>query len=539
MSKAASAKKPPARRTGRRVSRAYFDRIAGALRTRLLGLQDQLKSEDFSVVILFAGSAVAGKNEALNLITEWMDPRWITTRAYGPPASEEQGRPEYWRYWRDLPPNGQIELIVGSWYHKPIHDRVYENSGKRAFLESLDGIREFERTLAADGTLILKFLLHIDKSALKKRMKAMEKDRLQSWRIGKQDWSHLKHHRKLEKANFLAAAQTDSPDGRWIMVDGSDPRRRALTVLKTVRDTLAAHIEKRRARRNRIERIRARAEREKRRELEKIVANLEAIERQSEAGAGAAGMGTAPRRALLRQQSVLDRLDMSRRLDENEYQRAVKAHRAELGDLFRKLHFKGGSAVILFEGPDAAGKGGAIRRLTSAMDARDYRVIQIAAPSEEERARHYLWRFWRHIPQKGRLVIFDRSWYGRVLVERVEGFAQPEEWRRGYGEINAFEEQLTSRGIIVLKFWIHVTKAEQYRRFKEREAISYKKWKLTAEDWRNREKWDDYGAAVDEMIRRTSTEAAPWTLVEGDDKKFARIKVMETVCAALRRGLAV
>jgi polyphosphate kinase 2 (PPK2 family) len=228
---------------------------------------------------------------------------------------------------------------------------------------------------------------------------------------------------------------------------------------------------------------------------------------------------------------------MPRRLTDKAYESGLKAQRAELGALCRRLHFEGKAALILFEGPDAAGKGGAIRRLTASMDARDYRVIQVAAPTEEERAQHYLWRFWRHVPQAGRLTIFDRSWYGRVLVERVERFSQPDEWARAYDEVNDFEKQVTASGIVLVKFWIHISADEQLRRFKERETISYKKWKLTPEDWRNREKWDDYGAAVDEMVARTSTPAAPWTLVEGNDKKYTRIKVMDTVCNALRRGL--
>lgn len=507
---------------GRKVTRKGFDRAATALRTRLLGLQEQLKSEDFSVVILFAGSAGAGKNESLNLITEWMDPRWITTRAYGPPSDEERRRPEYWRYWRDLPPRGQIGLFVGSWYHRPIQDRVYGRVGKREFRTALDDARMFERVLAADGTLILKFLLHMDKSALKKRMKAMEKDKLQAWRISAQDWSHLKHHKKLEKANRLAATYTNTADGRWIIVDGSDPRKRALTILTSVGAAIAAQIGKRRARRARVKHAREAAERK--RELDQ--------EKSREPGATRPPRASGTRRPL-----ILDRLDMSLKLEDDVYEHALKARQAKLGELCRRLHFEGKAALILFEGPDAAGKGGAIRRLTAAMDARDYRVIQVAAPTDEERAQHYLWRFWRHVPQAGRLTIFDRSWYGRVLVERIERFARSDEWGRAFDEINHFEKQLTDSGLVLVKFWIHISKDEQFRRFKEREAISYKKWKLTPEDWRNRNKWDDYGVAVDAMVARTSSATAPWTLVEGNDKRYSRIKVMDTVCNALRRGL--
>jgi polyphosphate kinase 2 (PPK2 family) len=519
-----------------KTSRAHFDRIAGKLRTQLLSLQDQLKSKDFSVLLLLAGSAVAGKDESLNLIAEWMDPRWIITRAYGPPTGEEAQRPTYWRYWRDLPPKGQIGLFAGSWYHQPVQNFALGKIGKRNFYAGLDEVRSFEKTLTDAGTLILKFWLHMSKAEIKKRMKEFEKDKTNSWRISKLDWEHLKHHRKLHKAHALAADYTNAEGRRWVLVDGTDPRHRALTILTTIRDALAAQIKSREARDKRVARARQEAERIRRDQLIGIKANLGNLEKQSQMAAKAAKSESGKSPAVAGDGLILDQLDLSMRLNGDEYERSLQERRAELGKRFRRMHFEGKSAIVLFEGPDAAGKGGAIRRLIGSMDARDYRVIQIAAPTEEERAQHYLWRFWKHVPQPGRVTIYDRSWYGRVLVERVEGFTPTDDWMRGYDEINEFERQLTSNGILVVKFWIHISKEEQFRRFKERETISYKKWKLTAEDWRNREKWNDYGVAVHDMIGRTSTEHAPWTLVEGNDKKFARIKVMDTVCHALRRA---
>jgi polyphosphate kinase 2 (PPK2 family) len=201
--------------------------------------------------------------------------------------------------------------------------------------------------------------------------------------------------------------------------------------------------------------------------------------------------------------------------------------------LQRRAGKRGVSTILVFEGWDAAGKGGAIRRVTGSLDARDYQVIPIAAPNDEERAHHYLWRFWRHLSRAGRLTIFDRSWYGRVLVERVEGFATEAEYMRGYGEIDHFEEQLVTDGILLLKFWIHISKAEQLKRFRDRSRTSYKQWKITDEDWRNRKRWDDYTVAVNDMVARTSTKIAPWTLVEGNDKNFARIKVLRTLADRL------
>jgi polyphosphate kinase 2 (PPK2 family) len=336
---------------------------------------------------------------------------------------------------------------------------------------------------------------------------------------------------------------TDTGEARWVLVEGADSRYRALKILTTVRDAILAHREVRRARRKVVAEARDAAKKLRDAELQQIDAATEKLEKESQAAAR--GKNTAVRKSTvgvtakgkMEPLTVLDGLDLDQSLSDDAYTDALMAARGELGRLCRAAHFQGRSALMVFEGPDAAGKGGAIRRLTAAMDARDYRVIPVAAPSEEERAHHYLWRFWRYLPRAGRIAIFDRSWYGRVLVERVEGFPQPDEWMRAYAEINEFEEQLAARGIILAKFWVHISKNEQYRRFKERETISYKAWKLTAEDWRNRAKWDDYGKAVHEMVEHTSTPAARWTLVEGNDKKFARVKIMRTVCEAIRERL--
>jgi len=228
---------------------------------------------------------------------------------------------------------------------------------------------------------------------------------------------------------------------------------------------------------------------------------------------------------------------MSRSSSKATFETKLEALQGRLNRLQRKAQNTGISTVLACEGWDAAGKGGAVRRMTAALDARSYQVIPIAAPTDEERAHHYLWRFWRHLSRAGRVTIFDRSWYGRVLVERVEGFATEPEWRRAYSEINEFENQLVEAGIALVKYWLHITPEEQLRRFKEREKIRHKRWKLTAEDWRNRERWPEYERAVNEMIERTSTSLAPWTLVEANDKYFARLKVLRTVCDAMERAL--
>jgi polyphosphate kinase 2 (PPK2 family) len=235
----------------------------------------------------------------------------------------------------------------------------------------------------------------------------------------------------------------------------------------------------------------------------------------------------------LGQPTILSSIDLSAHVDKEAYERELLHLQGRLNRLSRKAQKVGATLLCVFEGPDAAGKGGAIRRITRALDARFYRVIPIAAPTDEERARHYLWRFWRHLPKRGRMVIFDRSWYGRVLVERVEGFASAEDWGRAYNEISEFEELLTEWGIGLVKFWLHIDQAEQERRFRERETTSYKEFKITQEDYRNREKWPLYELAVHEMVERTSNAAAPWTLVAANDKRHARLTVLRTTCDAL------
>ncbi|HTV24445.1 MAG TPA: polyphosphate kinase, partial [Polyangiaceae bacterium] len=225
-------------------------------------------------------------------------------------------------------------------------------------------------------------------------------------------------------------------------------------------------------------------------------------------------------------------------LPRKAYRRALDKYQGTLNLLTRHRKFAQRSAIVVFEGMDAAGKGSAIRRVVWPLDARHYRVIPIAAPTEEERAHPYLWRFWRHMPPAGQITLFDRSWYGRVLVERVEGFATPAEWRRAYSEINEFEEQLVKAGNVVVKFWLQVSQEEQLRRFREREEVSFKRFKITPEDWRNREKWNQHEQAASDMIEHTSTEHAPWTLIEAEDKRYARVKILKTIADAVERAAA-
>jgi polyphosphate:AMP phosphotransferase len=493
---------------GRKISKEEYKKQVPSLRTELIELQQEVKNERIPALVVFAGVDGAGKSETVNLLHEWMDPRWLVTRAFGEPSDEELERPPYWRFWRELPPHGRLGLFLSSWYSQPILDRVYRRSSPAEFDRQLDRIAAFERMLTEDGTLILKFWMHLSKSALRDRLKTLEKNRLTRWRITKIQWTHFRMYGRFIAAAERAIRRTSTASAPWLIVEGRDEEYRSLTVGTFLRDGLRRH-------------------------LSDTVASRKLAKRAAPTASARQGAATTLLRRLRREQSILARLDMTKAIPKKKFDLELERFQGRLNLLHRKAAARGRSTIMVLEGWDAAGKGGAIRRVTAALDARSYQVIPIAAPTDEERAHHYLWRFWRHLARAGRVTIFDRSWYGRVLVERVEGFAALREWLRAYSEINEFEEQLAEHGVVLAKYWIHVTKEEQERRFREREKSSFKNWKLTEEDWRNRRKWNDYELAVNDMVERTSTRHAPWTMVEGNDKLYARIKVIRTLCDRL------
>ncbi|CAK0779233.1 Polyphosphate:AMP phosphotransferase [Azospirillaceae bacterium] len=520
---------------GRKVSKEDYDAIAPALRIDLLELQQKLRAADFPTIIVFAGVDGAGKNQTVNLLNEWMDPRWIVTRAYSEPSDEERERPEYWRYWRDLPPKGRVGLFLRSWYSAPTLDAAYGRISSTGFDERLDRILSYETCLADDGAFILKFWLHLSRKAQKRQLAKLSDDPNESWRVTEADWKHWKMYDQFISAAERVITRTGTGSAPWMIIEGEDRRYRELAVLTAFRDAARRHLELRALQRQTHDQIR-RAERGSEHNPEQ-----DQVETSRRAALPIEAETPHPTTALHAptnlQPSILASLDMSRALSKPEYDDAASRLTARLNTLYRKAKERGVSTVLVFEGWDAAGKGGTIRRITAAMDARDYAVIPIAAPTDEERAHHYLWRFWRHLSRAGRVTIFDRSWYGRVLVERVEKLATEPEWRRAYAEISNFEQQLIDHGVILVKYWMHITPEEQLARFERRANIPYKRWKLTEEDWRNRDHWAHYEAAVTDMIGRTSTRAAPWRLIEANDKNYARVKVLETLCYSLEDGL--
>lgn len=486
---------------GRKIDKKQYKSMLPELRASLLQAQFALQDINRPVLIIVEGVDNASKGELINKLNEWLDTRGLEVHAFGQKTDEEYDRPRFWRYWRSLPPAGRIAIFSSSWYTGPIYQHTFGDIKKGKYERHLRRIAFLERMLAQDGMLILKFWLHMSKDHQSAAFKKLSRDKAQRAMVSPLDESLHKSYDKHVQAAEKAIRLTDQALAPWLVVEAEDDGYRDLTIAKTIVSALQNLKQQNSS------------------EKDPIFPKIEMVEASEDAP------------------SVLSGVDLEKTIDKNKYNDQLEKLQARLTRLSWEAYHRQITTVLVFEGWDAAGKGGAIRRLMQAVDARISRVISIAAPTDEEKAHHYLWRFWRHLPRAGRVIIYDRSWYGRVLVERVEGFAKEDEWRRAYLEINDFEEQLCAHGMVVSKFWIHIDQEEQLRRFKEREEIAYKQHKITDEDWRNREKWEAYEEAVDEMIVRTSTAHAPWRIIAGNDKKAARIEILECLCHSLEQAL--
>jgi len=483
---------------GHAIDKKTYAKAVSELRETMLEAQWSLHEHGtFPVIVLIAGVEGAGKGETVNTLNAWMDPRHIRTVAFSAPTAEEAQRPRMWRYWQALPQNGQIGILFGSWYTEPIVSRV-QGLSKKANLEmEISRINHFEQMLSDEGALILKFWFHITKKEQRKRLTALDKDPKRSWRVTKTDWERFELWDRYYEISEYTLRNTSTGYAPWIVVEGTDERYRNLTVGTMLRDA--------------------------------ILKRLEAHKKKQ------VPPTTAPLVEPIDKITVLKRMDLSHAIPDKRYDKELEHWQEELFRLTRRKGFQDNAVVAAFEGMDAAGKGGAIRRVTGALDARQYQVVPVAAPTDEERAHPYLWRFWRHLPRRGKLTIYDRSWYGRVLVERIEGYCAEADWMRAYAEINEFEQELVESGAVLCKFWLQLSPEEQLRRFKERERTGFKRFKITQEDWRNRDKWALYQQAAADMVERTSTSIAPWTLVEAEDKNWARIKVLRTLVDAVKK----
>lgn len=484
---------------GHRIEKELWDQEVPGLREALLEAQYELAgAKKFPVILLIAGVDGAGKSAVVSTLNEWMDPRHIQTNGMDDPSEEEFERPHMWRYWRTLPPKGKVGIFDGSWYSWPILQRVYGKINNERLDQDMELVRRFEQMLIDEGALVLKFWMHLPKKVQEKRLKKLEGDPKTRWRVTERDWKHFKLYDRFREVSERALRHTSSAQAPWIVVEATDWRYQQLTVGKVL-----------------LEQLRARLDNPVQKAVVQAPPSITAID----------GV------------NILQKMDLTLSLEKEAYDKELEHWQGQLALLTRHKNFHDHNVICVFEGVDAAGKGGGIRRITQAIDSRLCRIIPIAAPTEEERAQPYLWRFWRHLPRRGKFAIFDRSWYGRVLVERVEGFCAEADWMRAYGEINDFEAQMAKSGTILLKFWLAISKEEQLRRFEERQATKFKRFKITEEDWRNREKWDAYETAICDMLERTSSEIAPWTLVESEDKRYGRIKILKTLCKRMEAAL--
>ncbi len=485
----------------RRVTKAEYKAVEDELTIKLGRLQREAVERGVPWIVVFEGWDAAGKGTLINDLILPLDPRGFSVHSTLPPTEEEAFRPFLWRFWTKTPARGRLTIFDRSWYRRVLEDCVDRKIRKRDLGQAYQDIISFERQLADDGNVIIKFFLHISKKEQKKRFDKLRDNPLTAWRVTKTDLRRHRQYNAYRDAVDEAIAGTDSDFGPWTIIEAHHQRFAALKIFNTVIAALEAGIAAAKRKRKTVSK---RANRRVPREFSV---------------------------------SIIDSLDLSLSLERDRYRRQLKKKQARMRELEHVIYMRRIPVVIVYEGCDAAGKGGNIRRLTEELDPRGYEVVPVAAPNDIEKAHHYLWRFWTQMPKAGHITIFDRSWYGRVLVERVEGFCSEADWRRAYREINEMERHLTNFGAIVLKFWLQIDKEEQLRRFQAREKLAHKQWKITDEDWRNRKKWDVYKLATEEMFARTSTPHAPWTIVESNCKWHARVKVLTTVIDAIEARL--
>lgn len=485
---------------GRRLTRLEYEHELPRLQDRLLDAQFEMRKRQLrAVALIVTGIPAAGRSEVVNELLEWLDPKFVRVFGFREANDVEHEHPPLWRYWRVLPSRGRIAILHSGWYHEFLRRSVLTPDRAAALApREIERIRSLECMLAADGIAVVKVHLHIGPELQRKRLRKLLADKTTRWRVTVEDRWLARHYRDVERALEECLRTTDQDCAPWHLVDGSDRQHRALEVGRML---------------------------------------LAGIEGRTQAGVADTGMPSA---ALLRRRAQRVKLPTTHRgpaIAEEVYEQELESLQGRLALLSRRGRFAKHAVVLAFEGMDAAGKGGAIRRITAALDARQYRVVPISAPTAEEAARPYLWRFWSQLPPRGNYTIFDRSWYGRVLVERVRGLAAKRDWQRAYREINEFERQMCEHGVIVAKFWLSVSQAEQLARFEERDRNPLKRFKVDPEDWINRKSWDRYQVAAREMIALTNRPRAPWVVVPADDKRHARLEVLRRLCERIEAML--
>jgi polyphosphate:AMP phosphotransferase len=487
------------------ISKEEYKAQIKPLQESLTALDGPIKAAGLPVIILFEGWGAAGKGSVISRLILNFDPRWFTVVNTQPPTALERREPTMWRHWLTLPQAGQMSIMDRSWYQDVSVLRIEEEIDDMTNLRRMNEINSFERNLTDNGYLIVKCFLHITQKEQKARLEKLDGNRDTEWRVTPDDWRHCRQYGKYYEAFDQMLEYTNTPYAPWHVVSGMNDEVRTLEVFRVVQDAVQAALDRKKE--------------------------------KKPAGQAAPGVIQPGKYRFVAMPKLAD-VDLSKSLDDVKYKKELKKEQKCLADLHNRIYLKKIPVVIVYEGWDAAGKGGNIKRVSEALDPRGYEVVPIAAPNREEKGRHYLWRFWRNLPKDGHIAIFDRSWYGRVMVERIEGFCAEDDWRHAYREINEFERQLYDWGAIVIKFWLQIGQDEQLRRFTDRQNDPAKQWKITDEDWRNREKWPQYETAVNEMMQYTSTDFAPWHIIEGNDKKYARVRTLKIINRMIEKRLS-
>lgn len=488
------------------ISIAEYKKNEKVLKSKLGELQRKAWDLKIPVILVFEGWHVSGMAEDINRFILSLDPRGYSFHTMTRPCYKELLKPFILRFWSRIPVRGKIAIFDRSWYSRAIIECLGKEKYEEEMEKCLEEINHFERQLTDDGYLIIKIFLHISEKEHKERFKNLKKNEIppifdEYEKEVKQDPDFVHNYNEYLPFVDKLLEKTDMPYVPWTIVEANDRNFATLKIMMTVLHAIEASIE---------HTTRTPAEQT----LEYLDMEIPQLNN-----------------------SILETIDLSKKTDADEYKKSKKLYQQKLAALQYELFKKKRPMVVVFEGWDAAGKGGDIYRLVENLNPRLYKVVPVGSPNDTEKAHHYLWRFCEAIPEAGHITIFDRSWYGRILVERVEGFCSEEEWKRAYREINEFEEILTQAGAIILKFWLHIDKETQMKRFNNRQFDPEKKWKITAEDWRNRDRWEDYKIAADEMLRKTSTTNARWIVIESNDKRYSRIKVLKTATEALEKEL--
>lgn len=470
--------------------------MTAELRQKLSELQLKIREKKLPVIIIFEGWSASGKGSLIGDLIKHLDPRFFKVYSTLPADSAQMRYPMMKRFWANIPEYGKMAVMDRSWYQELAVVCMEEDISDKEYARRVKTVNEFERQLRNDGYLIIKFFLQISKEEQKRRFDKLRESSETKWRVTERDKKRHKLYDEYYKAFDDMLTRTDTPQAHWTVIDTTDKTFAKYQMFSTVANRITSALDS-----------------------PKVTFTSD------------------KQYKLLPMPKLSDISLENKTLSDEAYAEQLKKCQKELSKLHSRLYQAKIPMIIAFEGWDAAGKGGAIKRISSALDPRGYEAIPIAAPDKTELAHHYLWRFWNNIPKTGHIAIFDRTWYGRVMVEKLEGFTPAERCAQAYDEINGFEKELSDSGFIIVKFWIQIDKDEQLRRFTERQNTPAKQWKITDEDWRNREKWEQYEAAVNEMLAKTSSAYAPWNVIEANDKKYARIKVLQTVIAAVKSRL--